>query len=349
MTSNQSSSASLQLDISQTPSESHLLEERLRLNVSGQYFDVRLAVLEKHPDTLLGNKLARSKYYDPLRKEFFFDRHRPTFEVIFSYYLHGKKLHRPNLIPEDVFLDELFFFQIEKHVINDYKRQEGHSEEEEELPQQEEGLKKCFWDLFEHPKSSKPALIVALTSVTMTIIAIVLLCVETLPQYKKFSCLASVRLFSLNFLDISKNPFFIIESVCNVWFTIEVVVRLASCPSKINFIKDFKNIVDILSIVPYYVTVFTLTLTKKDCLFSQNSSDALAFLRVIRLVRIFKLTKHSIGLQVLVLTFKASIEGLGMFFATLIVCMLLYSSALYYAEANYKGHASKSVFSVCMC
>ena len=47
--------------------------------------------------------------------------------------------------------------------------------------------------------------------------------------------------------------------------------------------------------------------------------------------------------QVLVMTFKASIEGLGMFFATLIVCMLLYSSALYYAEANYPGSHIHSI------
>jgi len=42
-----------------------------------------------------------------------------------------------------------------------------------------------------------------------------------------------------------------------------------------------------------------------------QSSASLAFLRVIRLVRIFKLTKHSVGLQVLLLTFRASLEGLA--------------------------------------
>ena len=87
-------------------------EGRLRINISGQHFDVMSDVLEKHPDTLLGNRRSRSKYYDSLRKEYFFDRHRPSFEVIFSYYQHGKKLKRPNLIPEDVFLDELNFFQV---------------------------------------------------------------------------------------------------------------------------------------------------------------------------------------------------------------------------------------------
>ena len=53
-------------------------------------------------------------------------------------------------------------------------------------------LKKIIWDLFDHPKSSRSALLIALTSVTMTIIAILLLCVETLPYFKKTTCPQSV-------------------------------------------------------------------------------------------------------------------------------------------------------------
>jgi len=47
---------------------------------------------------------------------------------------------------------------------------------------------------------------------------------------------------------------------------------------------------------------------------------------------VFKLTKHSVGLQVLLLTFRASLEGLGLFLVALCVCLLVFSSAIYYAE-----------------
>ena len=69
-----------------------------------------------------------------------------------------------------------------------------------------------------------------------------------------------------------------------------------SCPGKLRFWKDFKNVVDVMAIVPYYVTLFNV-LSTMSCA-SAKSSASLAFLRVIRLVRIFKLTKHSVGLQV---------------------------------------------------
>jgi len=75
-----------------------------------------------------------------------------------------------------------------------------------------------------------------------------------------------------------------------------VTVRFVSCPGKLRFWKDFKNVVDVMAIVPYYVTLFNV-LSTMSCS-SAKSSASLAFLRVIRLIRIFKLTKHSVGLQV---------------------------------------------------
>ena len=106
---------------------------------------------------------------------------------------------------------------------------------------------------------------------------------------------------------------------CTAWFTVEVILRFVACPSKLGFWRDFKNIVDVVAIVPYYVTLFNV-LSTMSCT-GAKSSASLAFLRVIRLVRIFKLTKHSVGLQVLLLTFRASLEGLGMFLVALFVCL----------------------------
>jgi hypothetical protein len=73
-------------------------------------------------------------------------------------------------------------------------------------------------------------------------------------------------------------------------------------------------------------------LSSENCTNGDSSGASLAFLRVFRLIRIFKLTKHSAGLQVLILTFKASIKGLCLFLVAMFVCILLFSSAIFYAE-----------------
>lgn len=308
---------------------------RIRINVSGQYFDIRLEVLEQHPNTLLGNAEKRRRHYDRRRDEYFLDRHRPSFEAIFAYYMYGGKLKRPGNVPDEIFLAEVLFHELEQRVVDEYKHMEGYSDEEMCLP--ENRILQFLWKLFEYPKTSRAAFIIALISVSMTLTAIVLLCVETLPIYKGKDCLATG---GPNW----NSPFFAIEALCNAWFVIELTVRFLACPAKLGFWKDFKNIVDVLSILPFIVALTSMIYAANDyCEHGVDTSAALAFLRVIRLVRIFKLTKHSIGLQVLILTFRASVEGLSMFLVALVVSMLVYSSALYYAELNVTGSQIQSI------
>jgi len=104
--------------------------DRIRVNVSGQYFEIRRDVLERHPDTLLGNEEKRRPFYDAKRQEYFFDRHRPSFEAIFAYYMYGGRLKRPHHVADDIFLAEIMFHELENHVITAYKLSEGYTEEE---------------------------------------------------------------------------------------------------------------------------------------------------------------------------------------------------------------------------
>ncbi|XP_018650674.1 putative voltage-gated potassium channel [Schistosoma mansoni] len=70
---------------------------------------------------------------------------------------------------------------------------------------------------------------------------------------------------------------------------------------------------------------------------SQNQAMSLAILRVIRLVRvfrIFKLSRHSKGLQILGQTLKASTRELGLLVFFLLICVILFSSAVYFAEVD---------------
>jgi len=305
---------------------------RLRINVSGQYFEIGRRALARHPQTLLGDGARRTRYYDAERDEFFFDRHRPSFEAIFAYYQTGGRLRRPFNVPEDIFLEELLFYELEPDAVDDYKRSEGYAFEE--LPMPSNRFQRRVWTLFEHPDTSRAAFFIAVLSVVMTLVSIVLFCVETLPAFATTHCVSDE---APNFLD----PFFIIETTCTAWFTVEAIVRFAACPSKIAFWKDFKNIVDVTAVVPYYVTLFNV-LSTMSCE-GAKSSASLSFLRVIRLVRVFKLTKHSVGLQVLVLTFKASLEGLGLFLVALFVSLLVFSSAIYYAELGQPNSQMNSI------
>jgi len=79
-----------------------------------------------------------------------------------------------------------------------------------------------------------PPFVVSVFSITTTVAAIVVLCMETMPIFSGPRC----GRYS------SDDPFFMAETLCATWFTTELLIRLACCPSKRTFFLDFKNVID---------------------------------------------------------------------------------------------------------
>uniref|UniRef100_A0A8C6T666 Potassium voltage-gated channel, shaker-related subfamily, member 2a n=1 Tax=Neogobius melanostomus TaxID=47308 RepID=A0A8C6T666_9GOBI len=287
------------------------------------------------------------RYFDPLRNEYFFDRNRPSFDAILYYYQSGGRLRRPVNVTLDIFSEEIRFYELGDEAIEIFREDEGFIKEEERpLPDNE--FQRQVWLLFEYPESSGPARIIAIISVMVILISIVSFCLETLPifrndedgMHKTHSEVFSpetnttiIRYTSTYFTD----PFFILETLCIIWFSFEFLVRFFACPSKAGFFGNLMNIIDIVAIIPYFITLGTeLADTPEDGQPGQQAMS-LAILRVIRLVRvfrIFKLSRHSKGLQILGQTLKASMRELGLLIFFLFIGVILFSSAVYFAEAD---------------
>ena len=328
--------------------------ERVVINVSGLRVETRLLTLERFPDTLLGDPDRRNHYYDPMRNEYFFDRNRASFDAILYYYQSAGCLRRPNNVPIDLFLDEITFYDLGEAVINKYRLDEGFSREQDR-PLPSNPLQRRVWLLFEHPDSSLGARLIAIVSVAVILLSIVTFCLETLPSFKPSA--NQLQQLARNstgdgsqFTNDSRagvvdrespvdfsDPFFVIETVCIVWFSFEFLIRFAAAPDHLVFFYDVMNIIDLLAILPYFITLGT-ELADDDADPARSSNQAnmsLAVLRVIRLVRvfrIFKLSRHSKGLQILGQTIKASMRELGLLIFFLFICVVLFSSAIYFAE-----------------
>ena len=151
---------------------------------------------------------------------------------------------------------------------------------------------------------------------------------ETLPEfkhYKVFNTTANGTKIEEDEVPDVTDPFFIVETLCIIWFTFELLVRFLACPSKYIFAKDIMNMIDLVAIIPYFITLATIVAEKEEVIAPKapvapnkegnNQAMSLAILRVIRLVRvfrIFKLSRHSKGLQILGRTLKASMRELGL-------------------------------------
>lgn len=71
-----------------------------------------------------------------------------------------------------------------------------------------------------------------------------------------------------------------------------------------------------------------------NCAVAQNlkKSDILEFFSIVRVLRLFKLTRHSPGLKILIHTFKASAKELTLLVFFLVLGIVVFASLVYYAE-----------------
>ncbi|XP_074496721.1 potassium voltage-gated channel subfamily A member 10 [Sebastes fasciatus] len=332
--------------------EKHCVEEKdekVVINVSGLMFETQLSTLNKFPETLLGNPMKRINYFDPMKNEYFFDRNRPSFDGILYYYQSGGRIRRPANVPLDVYANEIVFYELGHEAMEQFRVDEGFIKEPEVLLPTNE-LQRQFWLLFEYPESSSAARSVALVSVFVIVISIVIFCLETLPEFRDDGDFPPGLTQLINGTQVGSglppakdvfayltDPFFIVETVCIIWFCFEVGVRFVVCPSKRDFFNNIMNTIDIVSIIPYFVTLGTELATTPDEDLNSSQNMSLAILRIIRLVRvfrIFKLSRHSKGLQILGQTLKASMRELGLLIFFLFIGVILFSSAIYFAEVD---------------
>lgn len=154
-----------------------------------------------------------------------------------------------------------------------------------------------------------------LVSLMFIILSVLAYCVQTLEQVSGNST--------------ARVAMVIIEGVCGIWFTVEFTLRLATCPSKQDFVKQIMNWVDFIAIWPFYVRI----LTTSDYPHGEPriEYDILAICRLFRLFRFFKV---NLGFQILKQTMIASSRELMLLVLLLIVPVIIFASCAYLAEKN---------------
>jgi len=118
-----------------------------------------------------------------------------------------------------------------------------------------------------------------------------------------------------------------LETAFIAWFSFELIFRFIVSPGKIKFWSDFLNWVDLIAIIPFYITL-GLAGTGGD-------TSKLSILRVIRLIRVFrvfKLSRHSAGLQIIGKAFYRSRNELAQLVIFVGIAVILFASAIFYCE-----------------
>lgn len=143
-------------------------------------------------------------------------------------------------------------------------------------------------------------------------------------------------------LEDAKGELDMIEAVCITWFTIEYILRFAGAPKKWEFVKGLMNVIDLMTILPYFVSVF-LVETNASAGSFDNVRQIIQVFRIGRIMRIFKLARHSTGLQSFAYTLSSSYKELGLLCLFIAMGVLIFSSLCYFAEKDQEGTAFTSI------
>ncbi|XP_032595458.1 potassium voltage-gated channel protein Shaw isoform X3 [Drosophila grimshawi] len=343
-------------------------ENRVVLNVGGIRHETYKATLKKIPATRLSRLTEALANYDPILNEYFFDRHPGVFAQVLNYYRTGK-LHYPTDVCGPLFEEELEFWGLDSNQVEPccWMTYTQHRDTQETLavldrldldtekPSEEElarkfgfeedyykgtiswwqEMKPRIWSLFDEPYSSNAAKTIGVVSVFFICISILSFCLKTHPDMR-VPIVHNVTVKTANgsaawFLDKSMTnahiAFFYIECVCNAWFTFEILVRFISSPNKCEFLKSSVNIIDYIATLSFYIDLVLQRFASH-----LENADILEFFSIIRIMRLFKLTRHSSGLKILIQTFRASAKELTLLVFFLVLGIVIFASLVYYAE-----------------
>jgi hypothetical protein len=337
-------------------------DDRVIINVCGDRYETYRSTLEQYPNSLLGNARRRQYYYDKERQEYFFDRNRSSFEAILYYYQSHGRLRRPNHVALDLFLEEVAFFLLGEEALSQIRKDENIKEVKKvRLPKNR--FRRYLWATMEYPDFSRLAKLVNVLSLLMIVISTIVLAIETLPQYVNWDNLYCEKELNRSLpLNDSSNgtgaaddtyichlyftsAFFLVQMICVGFFTIEFLLRLVSTPSIVEFIKNPMNWIDLLAVVPFYVTV-GIRVTGRQNQINTNSYVGLRLLRILRVARVFKFYRvcRSIkSLRVLMTTIKQSLLDFIIMITMLTLLAFLCGSAAYFAENDSNGEVFDSI------
>jgi hypothetical protein len=343
------------------------------LRVGGSVHRVSWRLLLQRPDSRLGRialcsteaqLTATGATYHPDTNSIFFNHRAKNFSDILDFY-RSEALHISPLCCPIEYVEELTYWGLSETDLQpcclkrwlDCKEEvewEQGTEEEPELEFRpgESGLQQRLWDMFEHPHTSALARANGLVSIAAIVLSTIILTLDTLPYFHHHNAKIAGQFA----------PFVVIEICYMTYFSVEFLIRLIACPSKAAFGKNLMNWIDLLAILPYFITLLLnlhgITeaegqageiIQDLDADISQTAQyfrllKMARIVKALRIIRIFKLARHSNGLRALGNTMKANYRELGLLFLLIFMGAIMFASLVFIFEKDLEDTAFKTMF-----
>lgn len=147
-----------------------------------------------------------------------------------------------------------------------------------------------------------------------------------------------VMLESVKAVDYQYNSiFYIFEWIITGLFTLEYLIRVWISPRRWNYIFSFFGIIDLLSILPSFISLFLIT---------TKAFVVIRSMRLIRIFRILKLSRYTQASQILLSSLRASRAKIAVFLSAVLILVIIVGTFMYIIEGPEHGFTSipKSIY-----
>jgi hypothetical protein len=187
-------------------------------------------------------------------------------------------------------------------------------------------LRGRIWETLEDPGYSRLAKYYSIFMILLIVVATTCFVLES------EATVTDGVLYGTNAADTFKT----IELISVVLFTVEYLVRFSCSPctrsfSALRFVFKMENLIDLFACLPYWVTLIIESMNPS------LSTRGFGFVRVVRLVRvarIFKIGKYSVGIQMFTGAIARSTQPLSILLFLLVLAVILLSSVMFLFEGS---------------
>lgn len=135
-------------------------------------------------------------------------------------------------------------------------------------------------------------------------------------------------------LTVPKGVFNILDVIVNVFFTIDFILRITSCPSLRRYFKSVINILDALALLSTYIYIVIVSV-KREYLYQKTSwLMLLEFAQVFRALRLFRVVKNVRASKVLGYSLLQDLRDMSLLVTLLFVGICTFAYLFYLVESR---------------
>ncbi|CAF3642355.1 unnamed protein product [Rotaria sordida] len=323
-------------EISNLVEEINLKPQLVSFLVNGVLFELNEELIQKRAsNSILAREDRRAQFYDIDKNVYVFDQPSDVFEVL-VYFISTGLLSRPTNINNLKLYSLLSFFEMDKTVINTFKKME-HLVFEINWEKTQCSTNSWLYTFFALPFTSRAKLI-NIFFFAMTMISYGNLCFEytfALPLFQLIPSPTDNTTMILTIIGLDFNPSieylsYLPEIIYLIILLMEFFIRFIYVSNKLKYFSNYLTIIDLLSILSCIIYLCSIIKIKEN-------NIIIRLIICFRLIRILKLTRYSMYIRQYIQTIFYYYD-ISILFFIIFICLCIFFGNLTYGISLIDHH-----------